>query len=129
MNNYSDVFFKERGRTREGVDCWGLVCLFYKDFFNIELEDHLDCYSSVTDRTIAVRAQREIETVWQNVKEPRKGDVILCRLAGRPMHVGLYIPIGNMLHIERGSYPVIEELGGIKWKNRILGFYRHKNLM
>jgi len=128
LDGYSDLCFKERGRDRDGVDCWGLVCMYYKDVFNLNLQDHLDCYETTKDPSIVERMSEQIGDPWVDVLAPKQGDVVLCRMASRPMHVGVYIDGGFMLHIESGNSPVLEKIKCLKWTKRIAGFYRHKAL-
>lgn len=129
IEKYYDIPFVERGRSMDGADCWGLVVLYYRDRYGIKLHDHLDCYEKTTDIGIAKRMDRETIATWVAVDKPREGDVVLCRILDRPMHVGLYISPNSMLHIEKGNTPTLEKLGGIKWGKRILAYYRHRSLM
>jgi cell wall-associated NlpC family hydrolase len=58
-------------------------------------------------------------------REARCGDVIVLRMRGEPMHVGMVLGDQQMLHIERGINSVIERYGSLRWKNRVVGFFRH----
>lgn len=124
----SQIPFVEKGRDESGLDCWGLVKLFYKYEFDIDLLDYTECYKDTKDTKIAETIDIE-KNEWYKVSTPRNGDVILCRIVGRPMHVGIYKEHDKMLHIETGSDVCIETIGNSKWNKRILGIYRHKDLM
>ena len=129
-SDYLDLQWKERGRSwEEGVDCWGLVLLFYEKELGFKVEDHLDAYTKVIDPQIDTRINREIHSVWSKVDEPRTGDVVLGLYGKRAMHTGVYVSPNLVLHIERNNSPVFEDLDGIEWKHRLLGYYRHQNLM
>ena len=36
---YLHIPYKHLGRDRNGIDCWGLPILYYKEILNIELKD------------------------------------------------------------------------------------------
>src|SRR5690606_24777470 len=55
------------------------------------------------------------------------GDVVVLRVRGRPMHVGLVLGDGQMLHVEKGIDSVIERYTGAGWQSRVFGFYRYKS--
>lgn len=124
-----NIPFLEKGRTEIGLDCWGLIQLFYKRELNIVLPGYTECYKTTKDSSIADKIFSESLTNWENVDEPQNGDVVLCRMRNRPMHVGVYKEPGFMLHIEEGCSPILERLDGIKWQKRILGIFRLKSLM
>lgn len=117
--------FKEHGRDFNGCDCWGLVRLWYKDKYNVHLPSYVDDYENVKDKNIAATMQTEKEK-WLCADSPEYGDVVLLRMAGLPMHCGVYLGKGKVLHVERGCDSIIEDLRRSKWKNRIMGYYRMK---
>ena len=122
-----NIPFAEKGRDIAGVDCWGLVRLFYKRELNIDLPVFLESYRNTKDVAIAAKILEQKEMSWLEAAEPKSGDVVLCRMRSRPMHVGIYKHPGLMLHIEKNQSPTIEPLGSLKWCNRVLGIYRLKN--
>lgn len=130
-HKYIGTKFKNRGRTKEGVDCWGLVRLIYGEQFAIELPSYDDEYDSSHN----ISATREvIEThakEWLQIEpgQEHEGDVIILRLSGYPTHVGLVVENGKMLHIIDGTDAVLENYHNRLWQHRIVGFYRHKELL
>jgi len=66
---------------------------------------------------------------WTDVPAGRElcGDVIILRVRGKPMHVGLVLGDRQMLHIEFGINSVLERYTGARWAERIFGFYRYKS--
>ena len=45
---------------------------------------------------------------------------------GRPIHVGVDVAPGWMLHLEQDCDSVLERFdAGSRWERRLLGFYRH----
>lgn len=64
---------------------------------------------------------------WESIPEgqERFGDVIVMKINGRPLHVGMVIEKGRMIHIQQGINSCIESYNGVKWRDRVSGFYRH----
>ena len=48
--NYVGLPFKDGGRTREGLDCYGLVVAIYRDVFAIDLPAYEGSYVSAHER-------------------------------------------------------------------------------
>lgn len=126
MNDYVGLPFLEKGRDRDGLDCWGLVRLVYLEKYGIELPAYTECYKNTKDKTIGGVIDENLALEWQEVSEPAQGDIIVLRILGQPFHVGLVIDGQRMLHCERGVGSVIENYKGMKWRKRVIGFYRLK---
>jgi cell wall-associated NlpC family hydrolase len=77
------------------------------------------------DRVAQVAASEQARH-WQAVAagSEQLGDAILLRIVGRPIHVGVVIAPGRMLHTEQTTGAVIEGYTGRKWAQRVSGFYR-----
>ncbi len=166
---YIGIPFAERGRTRAGCDCWGLVRLVLAERFGIELPSYADGYETVKDhgrlveliqagkgittteaqrhgeprRDCWLRAERAekpvgsrclcasvVKPAWLEVERgaEQAGDVVLLRLRGLPIHVGLVVARGWMLHVEAKVDSVLERFDGLEWRRRVLGTYRHTAL-
>lgn len=126
-NDYICVPFEEKGRERSGVDCWGLVRLIYKEKLGIELPSLL-FYKNTTDRpTIKKIYEEESGSHWKQIPfgEEKEYDVIVLRMMGFPMHVGIVLQGGFMIHCLKGSGTVIVNYLDKQWIKRIVGFYRH----
>jgi len=130
-NQYIGLKFKNRGRTKEGVDCWGLVRLIYKEQFNIELPSYDDEYKSSHNIRETQEAINEHAKEWIPITKElvSPGDVVVLRLSGYPTHVGMVIEKNKMLHIIDGTDAVIENYTGRLWEHRIVGFFRHKEFV
>lgn len=130
-NQYIGLPFKNRGRTKDGVDCWGLVRLIYQEQYAIELPSYDDEYASSHNISETRDTIKEHVKEWIYIEpgEERSGDVIVMRLSGYPTHVGIVIKNGKMLHIVEGINAVVENYHSRLWMHRIVGFYRHKELL
>lgn len=127
VNEYVRIPFLDNGRTKEGVDCWGLVRLIYQERLGIELPV-LNLYDNTRDKEKISHLIEEKSKEWIPVEkgDEKPYDVLVFKLAGQPMHVGLVVKKGLMLHCERGSgtVPVFynEEH---QWFRRLVGIYRN----
>ena len=124
---YIGLPFKPHGRDRHGVDCWGLVRLVLAERFALNLPSYADGYGSTEDARDIGRLIRGELVPWRPVAfgAEQPGDVVLMRLMNQPMHVGLVVDPGWMLHIEEGIDACLERYDGSRWRQRILGLYRY----
>lgn len=128
---YIGLPFRDRGRDRSGVDCWGLVRLVLQEKFSVAVPSFDADYQSTLDaERISRKIIEERERGWQRVEYAARaaGDVICIRMRGQEMHVGLVLNANRMLHIEQKISSCHEDYTGQRWKNRITGFYRHADL-
>jgi len=127
--HFYTIPFVEGGRDEKGADCWGLIVLLYKYFFDVELEKFTGVAATDKDFNLAVdRINKEIEEHknFYEVTEPQFGDIILLRVHGRPIHVGFCLDKSTMVHTGKGYGVVTEKFTEMRWNNRVLGFYRKK---
>jgi cell wall-associated NlpC family hydrolase len=127
-SQYVGIPFRELGRDFDGCDCWGLARLVSFHQFGRKLPSYVGEYDSTCDSTgIAETIRREARAFWTQIPAGSEaaGDIPLIRMLGVPMHVGIVVCPGKMLHVERGVDAVIEDYRGLRWKHRILGFYRY----
>lgn len=129
-NNYIKIPFKDRGRTEEeGVDCWGLARLIYKKELGIDLPV-LEGYHSCSNRSEVEKTYyQESASHWCDVKKgcEKPFDVIVLRMLGVPMHVGVIVQKGMMIHCLKGRGVVVEDYNSSIWINRIESIHRHES--
>jgi cell wall-associated NlpC family hydrolase len=126
-DDYIDIPFKPDGRDRnEGLDCWGLVCLVYKERLGIIIPEYKGIYKTQTITSLrrVAKTMREEKDKWQRIMTPEPYDVIMLRTGKFTWHVGVVIDRNNMLHIMHGINSVVESYKGLLWKNRVEEF-RH----
>jgi len=126
MKKYLDIPFVEKGREFSGCDCWGLVVLFFKTEFGINIEDHSAEYKDVHDlQSIAGISAKEKDR-WIKVEgNPQRGDVAEICWGRNNYHVGIVPTAGYLLHIEEGTTARIVPLRSERIKRRIINFWRH----
>lgn len=129
MNNLIGIPYANKGRDPSvGLDCWGLLREFYREYMGIDLPSYTDDYEDSCDsHSMAGAIDRYAPESWKQVTEPMFGDAVLMRINGFCSHVGVYLQNGQMLHTQAGHDSVIDRLDGIRWKNRIKGYFRHES--
>jgi len=125
ISKYIGIPYRNKGRTEEGCDCFGLVKLISKNELNIDIPEYT--YRDAEDASQASRTLTSGREEWMKVIKPRIGDVIMLRISGLPVHIGLVIDSRRMIHSLRGHNSAIELFDCDKWKNRIDGFYRYES--
>jgi len=130
LRDYIGLPFKPHGRDRGGVDCYGLYRLVIAERCALILPERLEGYHDIHDRQgiAAALTQAQAEPVWHEVTAPRLFDLVLLRLFGMPLHVGVYLGAGRMLHIEERICAAVERLDTPVWQRRVLGFWRPDGL-
>lgn len=123
--------FVSKGRDPAiGLDCWGLVRVFYERVLHITLPSYADQYEAASDSvSVATAVSKNLMGGWLPVLEPQFGDGVLLRIDDCESHVGVYLGDGKMLHTQAGHNSVIDRVDGLRWKNRVIGFYRHLSVL
>lgn len=133
-SDYVGLPFKDRGRDRHGVDCWGLVRLVYAERLSIALPDFAEIRARDWRKVARAIADAADSDEWLPVMRgaEKEFDVVVMRghsdgaraLSVRD-HVGVVAPGGCLLHIEEGTDAVVPKLNSPTVKDRIAGIYRH----
>lgn len=129
LKKYIGLPFKEFGRDRQGVDCWGLVRLIYMKEWGIELPSYLGEYESAQDEKNLGKLIPTEAQAWQPVElgNEQEGDVIVIRMRGAPMHTAMVTcpKRRTMIHVHEGINTVHVKYNSMEWRNRIIGIFRH----
>jgi cell wall-associated NlpC family hydrolase len=126
-DDYIRIPFKDHGRTREGADCWGLACIIFKEQLGIDLPTFTD-YADTKDQARISEMIKSESISWQSIGPMREKafDMAVFRMMGQPMHVGVVIKPGLMIHCERGCGVYLTEYyKENQWDRRLEGFYRY----
>lgn len=127
-NDYVGLPFKWNGTDRQGVSCWGLVCLVYLEVFNIRLPrfDELEAGIALGDENVAdfARTGRQIA-----LDDALPGDVLhmwgVHEGKRRPTHCGIVTQPGFVLHAESVVGSCISRYkGDNRFLHRVIGAYR-----
>lgn len=123
-NKYIGLPYASNGRDESGIDCWGLVRLFYKQEYNIELPSYTEEYSGAYDTRI-LDMMDLYKHNWAQVQTPEVGSVIVFNILGEPFHVGIYIGEDKFIHARDGMDSVVESITSPRWAKRIEGYYKY----
>lgn len=133
VNRYIGIPFLENGRSMKGIDCWGLVWLILKEEAGIEVPSFNEMYSegdtgrwkevAKTVGAIVNGRKKEFERVV--LGQEKLFDGVVLRLYNNPLHVGLVLEPGLMIHsVSSEAASVIQRYDGLAWKKRVLGIHR-----
>ena len=125
-NKYIGLPYKDGGRDTEGLDCWGLVRLVYKDKYEIDLPSFTNSYTTTNDREHLHELIARHKEYWELTTEPEEGSVVLMRVLGTNTHVGIYLGNSKFLHIRENTQAVVESIDSSTWKHRIIGYFKYK---
>ena len=126
LNVFVGLPFRDKGRDYEGIDCWGLVYLVYRDIYGISLPLYQGYESAHKSRQV-MRIIEEGKSDWTEIpkKEAKLGDVALFRLKSIPSHVGVFIDNHRFVHCTKKADCAIEKFNRLIWKNRLVGIFRY----
>lgn len=135
---YAGIPYVDRGRSIDGVDCWGLVRLVYLVEAAIALPDHgeISARDLLAIAHAIEREKRDSESAWTRVEEGdvlQPLDLVVMRAPGgkAPIHVGIYgvrDGIGQVLHTEIETDSAWCRFGHPSLAGRVIGFWRHRDL-
>ncbi len=120
---YEDLIgipFKDGGRGKDGIDCWGLVMLLLKrqGYRNIRNYD----ISAFSMREINDEIEKERNS-WRKISNPRYGCVVLIAngCTSDANHVGIVVDNNKFIHCYAYSGVCLSSLK--RWRGHILGYY------
>jgi cell wall-associated NlpC family hydrolase len=110
----------------EELHCWSLVRRVLHEQFGIEAPSYADEYESPENWSKVAATTTRARQCWREVAAgaEQPGDVVLLRMQGQPIHVGIVIVPGDMLHTLKGLGACVENYRALRWRERVLGFYR-----
>jgi len=112
-----------------GADCWGMVQLCYRELIGVEVPGYeYVYYEPGGDASAAgfIADQLGKNLHFESIKSPELGSFALLCVAGNPIHVGFMLNDRQMIHTRLGVGPSVDDVTTIKWKGRILGFYKYR---
>lgn len=123
INDYIGIPFKVHGRDKSGLDCYGLVRLFYQNELGVILPDTLDYIDNINSYNAARKTVQDTGK-FVKIENPEFGAIGLFRFMGMPTHVGVYIPNGKLLHVKVKSNSVLQKIESCWLGKRLEGWYK-----
>lgn len=118
----------DHGRSRAGVDCWGLVRLVYADELGIDLPSYTDVCPDLAERAelgALITGERD-RGPWREVTDIQPFDVLLFRIGTHATHVAVAVDGRDMLHIHGRTESCVVRSGDAMWRKRLVGVYRYQ---
>lgn len=133
LGAYVGIPYADAGATRDGCNCWGLVCLVLSEQCGIELP----AYAEITANHMTEAARQMSHDCerppWRKVECPQTFDVALMtamhgitKIVG---HVGVMSGENEVLHTWRATGAVNMPISHRLIRFKLLGFYRHESLL
>jgi hypothetical protein len=123
-NKYIGIPFLYKGRNIDGIDCWGLARLIYKQEYNIDLPNFSSDYEADdTHRMQDLIAQ--YREGWEPIDSPTEGCLVLFKIMGIDSHIGIAVSDTHFIHSREGKDSAIESFDSFKWNKRIVGYYKY----
>ncbi len=123
-NKYIGIPFLYKGRDIDGIDCWGLARLIYKQEYSIDLPSFSSDYESEdTLRMQDLIAQ--YQEGWEQIDSPTEGCLVLFKIMGVESHIGIAVSETHFIHCREGMDSAIESFDSFKWNKRIVGYYKY----
>ncbi len=125
INKYLGVKYTHMGRnTNDGLDCWGLVCVVYRDYMSVDVPDISDY-----ERNFALYGKDYFETEfchkWIKINNPEPMSIVLFKNSrGIVDHAGICLSRNRFMQCDRHGVTVAR-LTDQSYAERIEGYYKH----
>lgn len=130
LSKYLGIPYLWDGRSFEGVDCYGLLILFYREELGVELFDPKHGLKGWKEASESGFMAQNAERDWREVpmEEVLPKDVLLLRSSrsGRADHCGLVVDRYSFLHAAEGIGSHIAKVA--LFREQIVRCYRHRSL-
>ena len=127
VSQYVGLRYRPGGVDLDGADCWGLYALVLEREFGVRLPAYPGAaWVPGADSAAIGEEARAYAALFSQVRagEERCGDAILIRMRGAPLHLGMVVAPGWMLHSHDAADACVEAYNGVQWGRRVVGFYR-----
>jgi len=125
FSKYIGLEFEIGGRGPK-YDCWGYVQYLLDDYFALSVPsfENYEDWRTVHTRFVEIGVKKLTEQGWKVAERPNLANILLFRVRGRPLHVGLAVGSLRFLHIQEGMLSVLDRLDA-RWYPRLEGIYEY----
>jgi hypothetical protein len=129
-DEYLGLPWWEGGGDRNGVSCWGLAALVYRERCGTDLPAYSERMDAAERLEIEAILKGGQAWPWRSVAagEERELDLVTFAVKGMESHVGIVAWSGRMLHVSKGGTSRIERYREEKWAPLRSRFLRHASL-
>lgn len=116
------VPYVEGGGSWAGMDCWGLVEIYYREWLDVSLQHRGEIAPGPAGLQQGFDSFRE---KWQQIGQPEDHCLVIMR-SGRKLagHVGIYLK-GGVIHIEKLTGCVYQPFTSHAIAPRVTFLYRY----
>lgn len=125
VKTFTGIPYRHGGRSLDGLDCLGLIYLFYKKW-GIEIpEGDGKAYSPTWYKEDPQRFRRGIENIGKPVSplDLQPLDLVYFRIGGAVTHAGVMIDRNHFLHVLKDQVVHLAPLNAA-WRRRLVGARR-----
>jgi len=129
MTHWSEKYiglpYRLGGRDWNGVDCWGLLYLYFKEERGILLPELSEC-ATWNLLELSSELVKGVQQGWKLLREPEEGCAVAMSLRTVPHHVGIWTEAdgGKVLHCWSSQPVVADTMRGLRAKGiRTVEFY------
>lgn len=124
VRDFIGTKYTVHGRTlEEGLDCYGVVLLYYKVFKNITLIDPFYDNISTTEKEKVGNILLDGLPLTK-LDKPKKDCIVSIQSGGKLSHIAIYLGQGMILHSTKATGCVISNIQ--RFTNCINGYYTIK---
>lgn len=127
MIDYTDLIgipFKNRGRDRSGLDCYGLVQQVYKKC-GVDVPEYYADFNDAEKINALVKEHTQGHP-WKRISEPVVPCLIALRFGSAVVnHTAVYIGAGKFLHTRDKVGVCVDRLSNPAWRRVVVGFYEY----
>lgn len=126
---YVGIPFLSKGRERDGLDCWGLVRIVYREQLGIDLPSYGEIGAFEMARVANAIDDALEQEQWRRCGRKAFAVAVMTanapdrRLYRAPFHVGVFIDPFRILHVEAMTETCIIRASHPTVSTRILGTY------
>jgi len=135
-DKYIGLPYKEHGRDTDGLDCFGLARMVYKNELDVDLPDFNIGFNKTKNKDLYKHIVTDLDDFisneskkWIDIKElddkPKDFDFVLIRMMGYVIHIGIFIAPNKILHCYDGIDSVLENIEP-RWTSKIEKIVRWK---